>query len=89
MPTNRKLSFSASLRELMREYILNIYTIYKEVPPTQPPWLLGPITVCQRNRPTRILKYSFLIHSVKHEHCYHVYTDGSKTDDAVAIAADS
>ena len=33
--------------QLLRKYDLNIDTIYKEVPPTHPPWLLGSLTVCQ------------------------------------------
>ena len=29
------------------------------------------------------------MHRVEHDYCYHVYADGSKTDDAVAFAAQS
>ena len=86
-------TFLEKSKNLTRKYEINLSEIQTEPIPDLPPWNTGGLSVCtelddiqKRQQPGRSLKAIFLEHLQTHQNTTILYTDGSKTDEGVALA---
>ena len=88
--------FGVHARDIIREIELPTATIIPEEPPPFPPWTLAKIAINQicsfglekrkSNYPPAVLKGMFNDHKdTTHRGTYHIYTDGSKSNEGVGV----
>jgi ribonuclease HI len=86
-------SYISRMRCIKERYNLKFNNILPETFPPYPSWRLPDVSVCtdlfdikKNSVTTQEMKFEFLQHRNEHVGSYHIYTDGSKSQDGVGYA---